>query len=490
MVKIYRSTIGLIAMLLSIAQLNAAGDFPVKIVNNTGDPSITVYVLVKGLNPVTEKPAFIRFDTGTGIGQYVDITTPDKIVENPTQSDDAPPVQSLAYGYDYTYFKNANGEYVMHVPYLKSGRVYISLNNKLKMPVVGQAPNLGIADPSAFNPNDPNYDYLYDKVEFTYFMTPTGPLTVINPTAVDCLALPIAVSQDKLVDGKVENVLYGITDSRDKTFNAIENILKASGNSPQWGRLVIRNNQGTILRIVAPGRDDAFFDSTYLNDYINALWSYYTTHTLTIDCTELTNIIPGLGSYTFTGKVIGNDLVFTNATKTYTEKIAKPESKNFFLADQGSFQATNNTVKAVLVRNICSAWSVGLLPVPDGTMLTRTYYLEQKNNHNFYKDNTIIPTTGANKPWYNLYAKAIHSISKDIYAWAYDDAIGLDGTNFSTDKYPATLTIGRMSESSSSAPILPVSPPPVIAPPSATKPTKPKKPKKPKTAQQAMNAIF
>lgn len=486
MVKIYRSTIGFIGMLLSIAQLNAAGDFPVKIVNKTGDQNIKVYVLVKGLHPDTTKPVFIRFDTGTGIGQYADITTPD----TNTQSKDYT-YFSEAFGYDYTYFKNANGEFVMHIPYLKSGRVYISLNDRLKMPVVGQAPNLGIADPSAFNTNDPNYQYLYDKVEFTYFMTPTGPLTVINPTAVDCLALPIAVSQDKLVDGKVENVLYGITDSREKTFSAIENILKESGNSPQWERLVIRNNQGTILRIVAPGRDDAFFDANYLNDYINALWNYYTTHTLAIDCTELTNILPGLGSYTFTGKVVGNDLVFTNATNSYTEKIAKPTSNNFFLADQGPFQANNNTVRAVLVRNICSAWSVGLLPVSDGTILTRSFYLDQKHNNNFYKNNAIIPTTGANKPWYNLYAKAIHSISKDIYAWAYDDAIGLDGTNFSTDKYPATLTIGRMSESSSSAPVLPVSPPPVIAPPPApAKPTKPTKPKKPKTAQQAMNAIF
>ena len=34
----------------------------------------------------------------------------------------------------------------MHLPYLESGRVYISLNEKLRMPIVGQAPNLGIAD--------------------------------------------------------------------------------------------------------------------------------------------------------------------------------------------------------------------------------------------------------------------------------------------------------------------------------------------------------
>jgi hypothetical protein len=441
----------LITALLSMPPLCADGNFTVKIVNNTGDPAVKVYVLVKGLNPNTKKPTFIKFVKGTPVGVYADISTPDADINNPKQS--------LEYGYDYTDFKEGENEYVMHLPYLESGRVYISLNEKLKMPIVGKSPNLGIADPSAFNTSDPSYNLLYDKVEFTYLPI-NGSQTVINPTAVDCLALPIIVSQKKLVNGKEEQVVYGIQHSREKTFNDIEAILKAPGNSPEWARLVIRNGKGEILRIVAPGRDDAFFDPKYLSEYIDALWTYYKTHDLSIDCSELKNIIKGLESYTFTGRVNDKDIFEFKNKPTDPKKepaivnIAKPESKHFFLASQGPFEAANNTIAAVLVRNICSAWSVGLLPSPEirlknGTtsnMLCRDYFEAQKNAHNFYKDNTIIPTTGNNKPWYNLYAKAIHAVSKDIYAWAYDDAIGLDGTNFSTDKYPATLTIGPLTE--------------------------------------------
>ena len=431
-----------ITALFTLSPLLAANNFIVNIVNNTGSPTTKVYVLVKGLNPNTKKQTFIKFTPGTPVGEYADITTPDADVHNPTQS--------IQYGYDYTMFKDAQGHCALHLPYLESGRIYISLDNKLRMPVVGTPPNLGIADPSAFNKSDPSYQYLYDKVEFTYL---SNGVTVINPTAVDCLSLPITVTQKKMVNNKEETVVYGIEHSREQTFKDINAILTAAGNSPEWARLIIKKADGTILRIVAPGRDDAFFNPNYLNEYITALWTYYKTHDLSIDCSELTNLVPGLGSYIFVGRVNANDgFEFKNQPgtgKTPTVVIiGKPASRNFFLADQGPFQAPNNTIQAVLVRNICSAWSVGLLPTT--SMLNKDYFMAQKAAHAFYKDNAIIPTTGANKPWYNLYAKAIHQVSKDIYAWAYDDAIGLDGTNFSTDAYPATLTVGPLTNAPAS----------------------------------------
>lgn len=445
--KVCISIVASIAVtLLAINNLGAAGKFSVKLINNTQDPNVKIYVLVKGLDPATKKPAFIKFATGTSIGEYAIPSAPDADINHAQESP--------KYSYELTFFQNADNEYVMHLPFLESGRIYLSLDKKLNMPVVGEVPNLGIADPNPFNKSEPNYEVLYDKVEFTYISLPNGfSQTVINPTAVDCLALPIAVSQDKLVQGKVENVLYGITDSREKTFKDIEAILKGSENSAEWERLIIRSGDGkTILRIVAPGRDDAFFNKNYLNDYIAALWNYYKSHELTVDCSELTNLLPGLGSYIFSGKVQDDGWVFTNATKSSIVTIKKPESKNFFLAAQGAFDAPNNTVEAVIIRNLCAAWSIGMLPAPtiqlaSGTstnMLNKDYFIYQKDHQQFYKNNSIIPTTGTHRPWYNLYAKAIHAVSKDIYAWAYDDAIGLDGTNFSTDVYPATLTVGPM----------------------------------------------
>jgi len=274
------------------------------------------------------------------------------------------------------------------------------------------------------------YHALYDKIEFTYL---SNGQTYINPTAVDCLSLPLSIQQG----GKT----FGMTTPRSTMFANMQKMFTTAGYSPEWARLIIKDQNGSILRVVAPGRDDNYFDATYLNDYIPALWNYYKTHTLSIDCSELTTLVPGLGNYTFKGQVdSNNNFVFSNGSTT--ETIGQPTSDNFFLAAQGVFDAQNATVRSVLVRNVCAAWSVGLLPAPDNAVLNAAYY--QQNKAQFYNDNTLLPTTGSKRPWYNLYAKAIHQLSSSIYAWAYDDAIGLDGTNASIAQNPATIIIGPL----------------------------------------------
>lgn len=452
----------IVTLLMISLPLFGKGDFRIKIVNNTKDPLAKIYITIKGLNPDTKRATFIGFSKPEEVGHYVDITGAEAglpLYENPSNPTAYHPdkiKKSLECAYDYTFFKNSSGEYIIRVPYLESGRVYISINKKLEMPIVGSAQNPGIADPNPFNTGESNYTVLYDKVEFTYFMVGNQAQTVINPTAVDALALPIAVEQGKRVGNTVERVLYGITAPRNETFAKIESMLSGPGIDPEWKRLIIKDENGTILRIIAPGRDNNFFDQNYLSkepyNYIQDLWNYYKTRTLKIDCLELQHFLPKLGSYYFSGQVNeNNEFVFTNENNSHTEKIDMPTSNNFFLASQGTFEAANNTVRAVIVRNMCAAWSVGFLPAPNNTTLTREYYL--KNKDTFYSRNELIATAGKqNGPWYDLYAKAIHQVSKDIYAWAYDDALGLDGTNFSTDEFPATITIGPLGTKTSAPP--------------------------------------
>jgi len=424
--------------------LHAAGNFAINLVNNTQDPNIKIYILIKGINPTTKKPTFIKFEKGAAaVGNYADIKLPDTDIKNPTRS--------LEYSYEHTAFKDTNGTCTLHVPYLESGRIYICLNEKLKLPVLGTAPNLTIADPNPFDENDPNYNHWYDKLEFFYLHR--GSQTMLSPSAIDYISLPIAVSQKKMVQGQEIIGVHGIQTSRASMFKTIESIIKQPSFSSEWQRLLIRN-EDVIVRMVAPGKSDTFFDTHYLDDYITALWTYYKDHTLTIDCKELRSAVPGLGSYKYTGKVQKDDVFeFKNETGSSVVNIKKPESKHFFLATQGPFDAPANTVQAVIVRNICAAWSVGLLPVPEihlatgsSSMLGKEYYLHQKDNHNFYKENVLMSATGSHKPWYNLYAKALHAISSNMYAWVYDDALGFEGTNISTDAYPATITIGPMKE--------------------------------------------
>lgn len=63
-----------------------------------------------------------------------------------------------------------------------------------------------------------------------------------------------------------------------------------------------------------------------------------------------------------------------------------------------------------------------------------------------------------NAPCINVYSEAMHALSTDnnitqpqesylnSYAFAYDDFLGMDGTNTQTDTKPATIIIGDMKD--------------------------------------------
>jgi hypothetical protein len=314
------------------------------------------------------------------------------------------------------------------------------------MPIVRDANGrLSTADPDPQNTTDPSYNLFFDKVEFTYM----GNDTWTNPTAVDFFALPISIAQN----GKT----YGLTVSRATVIDTVTKAFNAAPNKA-WLKLIIKNDEGTVLRILAPGRDntDRFFDPNYLDgkpySYIDDVWNYYKNNTLVIDCTELHNNpnAPTLGDYMFTGHVEGDKFIFRNQTENYTVELGKYSkdptlSNSFFRGAQGIFEAQNNTPKAVIVRSLTAAWCVGLLPLENGAVLNRNYFLTHTDQ--FYKDNPRLSPQAKNRgPFYNLYGKAIHTLSTSIYTWSYDDAFGYDGTNGSQASKPATLTIWDMSQ--------------------------------------------
>ncbi|MGE0207439.1 MAG: beta-1,3-glucanase family protein [Candidatus Babeliales bacterium] len=410
----------LFLLVLNTFTMQATGDFPIKIVNKTNNAAIkNIYIVTKGINPETGNQCFIEFKNNDHVGICVDITKG---------------TDSKAFAYDYTFFKNN----IMHLPNLTSGRIYVSINNKLTMPVVVDANNrLGIADPSPYNKTDPNYDLFFDKIEFTYI----GNNTWTNPTAVDFFELPLSIEQN--------GHTFGLTESREKIVSTVAQAFDAAP-SKAWQKLIVKNEQGTVLRILAPGRDDNFFDPNYLTgapyNYVNDVWDYYTKNSIIIDCSELhgNQAAPQLKDYQFEGRVKNGIFEFTNRSKDYTVSLEKPSSNSFFLGAQGVFDAPNNTPKAIIVRNLSAAWCVGLLPAEHGATLNRTYFDTHKSQ--FYTDNPRLSAQAKNKgPFYNLYGKAIHQLSKTVYTWAYDDVFGYDGTNASTATKAATLTIGDMA---------------------------------------------
>lgn len=386
------------------------------------------------------------------------------------------------------------------LPLVASGRIYFSIGKPMQFYIDG---NTGtIPDPDGFKTRDVNYYTLYDKIEFSY--NPNG--LWVNPTAVDFFALPIRLMLEL---NKGDTQYSGFYQTRLAILKAVHNVfrdasLRDPSTSATWNTLWLKytgpshdpqctptginsSTPFTLLRLMSPGKaiatsnplntntsfDPNYLESTQANDinYLDKIWEYYKNNTLTIDITELKGKkeAPVYSAYFFKGQVkAGTDrsgnpvdkFIFTNGNKTQDVELTKPKTISFFAGALDSFDAQNNTAKAIIVRQLTSAFTVGLLPalkLPNTTelLLDKTYFVTQKNKGLYFQNNSILtPTAGSSGPWYDLYSKALHSLGMPIYTFAYDDALGQDGTltTAANNIKLLTITLGSLEGSCIPAP--------------------------------------
>lgn len=343
---------------------------------------------------------------------------------------------------------STNGKRVLFLPKSISGRVYLSLRHPVDLPVMTQSHDgktlYLISDPDGFKKRDSNYYVFYDKFEYTY--TDAG--LWANPTAVDFFSIPISLHDPQ----STHFSQVGLRTPRASIIDAVEKRFAEEDKStpPVWkDKLFISYpTEGNVLRIVSPGKailDDEensqvnpghAFPKNYLTsdkrgyNYVQSLWDWYRAgsgNSLTIDMSELAQF---RNAPIFHGVTEGDQFVFTNSAGV-TVRIRKPESSaSFFGGAGGSFDAPNNTPEAIIVRQLTSAFEIGLLPRTGDTLLKFVDSNHQQVYAPYYQTNAHWPAhTG---PWYDLYSKALHSFDVDgtqpIYTFAYDDALGQDGT--------------------------------------------------------------
>jgi hypothetical protein len=86
------------------------------------------------------------------------------------------------------------------------------------------------------------------------------------------------------------------------------------------------------------------------------------------------------------------------------------------------------------------------LPAEDGAVLKKSYFESKKGE--FYQANSNIEGDNSS-PWYDVYSKAFHSFEgQPVYTFAYDDALGQDGTLHNPNKDAigkVTVKIGDLS---------------------------------------------
>ncbi|GIF05989.1 beta-1,3-glucanase family protein [Actinoplanes siamensis] len=355
---------------------------PVTVTNKTGRGD-AVHLYVLGVNLDTGKLGYVdkagAFTAWTG-GGAVPVPAPDVSIDGPA----------------------TGGSTTIKVPRNLSGRLYFSFGQKLDFRLTTD----GLVQPAPWAGGDPNHDILFDWSEFT--VNSSG--LWLNSSQVDMFAVPHVVS----VTGGA-----GVTSSTGEVVaNGRQKVIDAIKASPDFAKSVVTRADGTVLRVLAPGKaaDAGLMSPTYLDSYISSAWSAYTSKTLTV--TPFTDQ-PNLK---FSGRTSGDVMSFTDTSGKVVASFTKPSTANVWGCD-GALGAPNDQVVGPIARTLCAALqrtTLGRLDVqPSGT------------GADFYQGNPA-----------NLYAKVIHANMVDgkAYAFAFDDVQNQESLVHDGDPRTAAIT--------------------------------------------------
>ncbi|MGW1342336.1 glycoside hydrolase family 64 protein [Kribbella sp. NPDC002412] len=265
-----------------------------------------------------------------------------------------------------------------------SGRVYFSYGQKL----VFKLTTGGLVQPAVQNPSDPNRNILFNWSEYT--LNDAG--LWINSTQVDMFSAPYAVGV-QLANGTDKYAGH----LKPGGYNGVLNALR--GQPGGWANLVQTAPNGSVLRALSPlyGVETGALPANAMDDYVNRVWSKYSSQTLTV------TPFGDQPSIKYFGRVSGNVMNFTNSSGAVVTSFQKPDSASIF----GCFKlldAPNDQVRGPISRTLCAGYN-------RSTLLTNPNQPDP-NNAGFYLDGVT-----------NHYARHIHAQMADgkAYAFAFDD---------------------------------------------------------------------
>lgn len=342
-------------------------------------------------------------------------------------------VAANEYCTDYSYTiaddDGTDGRRVFNIPKNTNGaRIFYSYGSK--MSIHGPDNGVGVVFPSIANPNDPDYNKYYDWLEYT--IREDG-VTWVNTTQVDQFGFPAlitAYASDGSVRSNGDNLFTqtGVAISRSEVYQKYYDYMASKGISSDFDCLAEK------YRIVCPGKSSKF-NKNYLDDYINEVWNYWTTHSTTVDHAQ--------GKFTLTCD--GTNLNFKctesknagmcTVGETYSVH-GKPTTEQAFegsgcLATDtkgtGMEPALQAWVCAALNRHVATrsdnpAWGYTTAPAP--ASYNAAYYLEGKANY---------------------YSGFWHSISTNnglAYGFCYDDVHEQSSTTVVNDCQKIWVRLG------------------------------------------------
>jgi hypothetical protein len=178
-----------------------------------------------------------------------------------------------------------------------------------------------------------------------------------------------------------------------------------------------------VLRALAPGHGigAGVLPATAMNDYIDRVWTKYSTATLTV------TPFSDQPNTKYHGRVSGNVMNFTNGAGTVVTSFQKPDSDSVFGCYK-HLDAPNDQVRGPISRTLCAGFNRSTLLVnanqPDTT------------SADFYKDAVT-----------NQYAKLIHAQMADgkAYAFAFDDVGHHESLVHAANPQQAYMTLDTMN---------------------------------------------
>lgn len=265
-----------------------------------------------------------------------------------------------------------------------SGRIYFSYGQKL----VFKLTTGGLVQPAVQNPTDPNRNILFNWSEYT--LNDAG--LWINSTQVDMFSAPYAVGV-RIPDGTTRSTGH----LKPGGYNGVFNALRARPGG--WANLIQTRADGTVLRALSPGHgiESGALPASVMDDYINRVWSKYTSSTLTV------MPFADQPNTKYYGRVSGNVMNFTNGSGAVVTSFQKPDADSVF----GCYKlldAPNDLVRGPISRTLCAGFNRSTLLVNSNQPDT--------SPANFYQDSVT-----------NQYARSIHAQMADgkAYAFAFDD---------------------------------------------------------------------
>ncbi|EXJ87171.1 hypothetical protein A1O3_04130 [Capronia epimyces CBS 606.96] len=293
------------------------------------------------------------------------------------------------------------------IPHIAGGRIWFSIDAPLTFLL---NPGPALVEPSVTNYSDPNINLNWGFAEFTF----NSDQLYANISYVDFVGPPVALTLTTQ-SGATQHVSGMPTNGLDQVCNGLRSQHAADGQG--WDQLVVSHN-GRNLRALSPNQGmvtNPNLFAGYYDNYVNQVWSRFTTQSLSIDTQA------SFG--TVSAKVSSGTLAIGNSS------FAKPSTRDIFTCSTGPFATGANAETNAIIPRLAAAFNRSTLLVSNTSPAPLSSY---------YQD----PTT-------NHYSRIVHQANLDGrgYAFPYDDVQPSGGADQSGEVHAGdpllfTVTVG------------------------------------------------